>query len=359
MDDPSIFYEKVQTLEKDGRYFSAMKEIFKALDKNPNDTAALEVAQLILHLGSGPNAHKAIEPLTHEVINDPRLDKVFCQCDICKRFWIINPILAKAKRVHFINVIGVQCKKCNRVICKDCWKLGDDSYLCPVCSGVTMRITKPNGRDPIQTPKKSGQLTTVIVLRNGPIPPDDKFLDDLFAQISPDVLEDKPRVHAFPLFPWPDSQTKTKSKLIETIAQHGIEITDNNQVFFIEKDNKDYICLAKFYSESGKKLEAWEQYKQYVSIPSNALDSEVRSGMRFVFVFRDGAHMESVVNYIPENLANQLINSITGHGPTTLSGVSGKYKITFEPVKYSLREAKDLMNFVVLRGGEIYEALLR
>ncbi len=107
-----------------------------------------------------------------------------------------------------------------------------------------------------------------------------------------------------------------------------------------------------------KQVEPWEAFSQYVSLGSDAPDTEVRSGMRFTFVFQDNASMVRFMNNIPGRLDTKLLNSLKSYGPTTLKGVRGNHQVTYEPVTYSLREAKDLMNLAIAWGGEIYEALL-
>lgn len=243
--------ERVQTLQQKGLYRSALDEIFKALEIYPNKKDVLWIANLVIYLGQMPHAaYDAPEPLTQEYINDPRLDKIFCECHICSNWWVPNPLTLGSSGGLIHNPSGGRCVKCNRVSCINCAIPQNTVFACPTCKGKLEHITQPNGRASVQIPKTAEKLTRVVLLREGPVPPDQKFLTDFFQSVSPDVAKAIPNVKldAFPVFPWPTTDEKVREKFLSLCTENQIPLTDNVKHYFIDsKDGTKHIFLAKFF----------------------------------------------------------------------------------------------------------------
>jgi WD40 repeat protein len=105
--------------------------------------------------------------------------------------------------------------------------------------------------------------------------------------------------------------------------------------------------------------EPWEKYRQFVSLPRGAADSARCGNMRFQFMFKSPAEASRILSSLPEHLAAKLPVprhwvGTADYGPL----VHGKQVLWYERVTLTVGEGKELMNLVVLAGGEIYEAML-
>ena len=105
--------------------------------------------------------------------------------------------------------------------------------------------------------------------------------------------------------------------------------------------------------------EPWERFRNYISGEDQPDDTR-QSEMRFQFMFSSSAVADRVINSLPSRLRSALKSPysegrLSGLGPD----VDGKYNVWYEHVTLTVREAKDLINAVVLAGGEVYEAFLR
>ena len=106
--------------------------------------------------------------------------------------------------------------------------------------------------------------------------------------------------------------------------------------------------------------EPWRKYGEFVNVPKDSSDSELRTNMRFQFMFSGSAEADRIISSLPENLRSALHTpqheglAPPGAGPD----VEGKYTVWYEDVSFTIGEAKDLMNRVVRAGGGIYEAFL-
>ena len=121
---------------------------------------------------------------------------------------------------------------------------------CPECHHPLEIITKPTGRKRLQTRQRPEKLETILVMREGPVPPDNEYLQDLFRKISPDVAEDQPRIMALPVFPWPDSHDQLQRQAMVYLEDNGIyPAAEQIDCYFAgarDREGNDW-CIVKVY----------------------------------------------------------------------------------------------------------------
>jgi hypothetical protein len=107
-------------------------------------------------------------------------------------------------------------------------------------------------------------------------------------------------------------------------------------------------------------MEAWQRFEQYVSI-ADAPDETRLSNMRFQFMFPNEETCTRILIQLPV-----ILRSALQDGTLFYRGVAcddqrlgaGWVQFGWENVSLSIGEGKQLLNEVVSRGGEIYEAFL-
>jgi len=206
--------EEIEQLSAAGRFRSALKRLFQILQKDPGHEQALLLAMTIV--GSNKTQHlQAKEPLTPGLLQDTRLDPIYTVCSQCRTAeWISTNCILPSAEMIVTNPAGLQCYNCGYVVCRDCLSttsvdnplIRHVSNLCPNCRKKKLSVpVYPTGRVARQMARRDRRVLQAFVFREGPIPPDATYMEDLLESCSPDVLEDKAELVAMPMFPWPDS----------------------------------------------------------------------------------------------------------------------------------------------------------
>jgi tetratricopeptide (TPR) repeat protein len=219
--------EIVEELYGKGRYRTALDEVFKVLDKDPANEHAFRLAIILVGTRRTQRV-QAEEPLTDAYLLDRRLDPIFTVCSHCQSSTWVSPTADSTDphaRSFTWNPIGKQCQNCGYVVCRDCMRV--DKHLgegyatladhCPNCGqnalGVTVFAT---GRLPQQMARHPRPVGQVFIFREGPVPPDEKYMKGLLEIYSPDALEDDADLIGIPMFPWPDNIVEAAvNKLVE------------------------------------------------------------------------------------------------------------------------------------------------
>lgn len=135
--------EAGRQLFSDHRYSAAMDKAIAALDIDPKDDEALNLAGTILYLCSSAHSQEKVRPSVSE---DPLLDSLFNQCSRCHRCWPGNPTLKGVRgQVVVTNPAGGRCPKCQKVWCRECAP-GEMYLSCPECSVALEILKEPSGR---------------------------------------------------------------------------------------------------------------------------------------------------------------------------------------------------------------------
>lgn len=193
---------------------SALSHVLRVLDYDPHNSIALDEAGFILY-GCLTPFHECKEPITKEQRRDQRLDSLFNECSICNKQWFPPHTFAKTFMPgidpNIVDVsssygIGGYCPNCKQAFCQEhvkdpmpsAWKIGE---RCPNCK-VDLNITDVFGRKSNQAPRLNRKLNYILLIREGPIPPDINYCKKMFRLTSIDVFEDRPTVFSMALSPW-------------------------------------------------------------------------------------------------------------------------------------------------------------
>jgi predicted Zn finger-like uncharacterized protein len=100
--------------------------------------------------------------------------------------------------------------------------------------------------------------------------------------------------------------------------------------------------------------DAWKKYSQNINVPNDITDNETISNMRFHFTFKSEKKKDQFLSSLSPELSNAL-----NRGHCWFKGTKeGMYHIAWDRVCLNIDQGKDLMNRVVSKRGEIYEAFL-
>ena len=232
--------DTVMRLHNQGLFRSALDEIFKVLDKDPDNSQALELALIVV--GQIRTVQiQAQEPLTPAYLLDRRLDPIVTVCSRCRKSWIggdplLFPGLQLFQSLIMINSGAprpMQCYNCGYVLCSECiiqmmsddpLAPGDIPKKCPNCGRNELkRPAYPTGRPPQQMARHIEPVVQVIVFREGPVPPDEEFLRGFLASFSPDALIGSSKLVGIPVSPWPPNiEALALSTLLEKETQGEI-----------------------------------------------------------------------------------------------------------------------------------------
>ncbi len=246
------FSQRIEQLNREGRYRTALNEIVQLLLDAPTNQELLSLATITIHSAQNPSAaYTASEPLTAEQIGDPRLDSLFCECAKCHTTWMPNPLLTMLG-THFQGAIafgspGGFCANCKNVYCRICsTTVGKNEVTCPVCGSRLEPITKPNGRTPQQLSRRKEKVEFVLLFREGPVPPSQEDLVAFFQKFSPEVIEYNAIVAAYPQFPWPQDQNDFWHKAMaqfatwkilpkgDSVSDYSIKTGDGTRYFVLK-----------------------------------------------------------------------------------------------------------------------------
>ena len=82
--------------------------------------------------------------LPKELLEEPFLDPIWCQCTVCEYTWLISPLLSTDQAGQYKTPnTGLVCSSCGCVLCQTCATAADAN--CP-CGGSFSNISHPNGR---------------------------------------------------------------------------------------------------------------------------------------------------------------------------------------------------------------------
>jgi hypothetical protein len=142
---------KCLQLQRSGDWRGAFQIIFDTLDRSPEDEDASYLTFVALAAGQ--------QKIPREILDDSRLDRFFCHCDLCGSWWIPHGAAMKAvmgaSLAHYtsLNPIGIQCQSCRGVFCHDCYQtpqtrgMGLVITACPKCHSMDVGSPmEPNGR---------------------------------------------------------------------------------------------------------------------------------------------------------------------------------------------------------------------
>lgn len=218
------FSEMVQALEEKKRFRSALDEIFKVLDSHPGHPEAMMLAMILLG-ESRTNRLHAEEPIPEAYLFDTRLDSIYAVCSHCRRKeWVPEAIMA------VMNPVGLQCYNCGYVVCRDCLQdlpSGIDvsltSRTCPNCLENALDVPVfPTGRRPHQMTRDTASIVHVVIFREGPVPPDNEYIQKLLEMVSPDILGNiGVGVTAFPVPSWSDDIDRLADAVVMRMEADG------------------------------------------------------------------------------------------------------------------------------------------
>ena len=207
--------DRVQTLVERKQFRSAMEELFVFFERFPSNADALFLVLVSFFNDRSIQLESSdVKPLTPAQLSNRHLDSLFSTCVICEKTFIQQDELA----FHFMNTVsssspnnhfdlfsmrsgrtmpdGAQCKTCGIAFCKNCIPLNVDGpdwvsidRTCPVCgtTGISKRVL-PNGRLPQSVRKTSNQIGIVLMFREGPLPPDQAYMEQVLKTASPQAL---------------------------------------------------------------------------------------------------------------------------------------------------------------------------
>jgi Flp pilus assembly protein TadD len=186
--------EAGRRLFSEHRYNAALDEVIAALDIDPRNGEALDLAGTILYLCGGSDSQERIRP---SVAEDPLLDGLFNQCSRCHRCWPGNPTLkGEGQRVVF-NPVGGRCPKCQKVWCRGCAP-GEVGLSCPECRVELEILTEPSGRKRGLRPAKRPDLTLrqVCIFKAPPKPRNATSYTTLVLDgLCPDAFHSDPEIY--------------------------------------------------------------------------------------------------------------------------------------------------------------------
>jgi hypothetical protein len=251
---------RIEAYQKDGRFRTAMDELFEVLNHKPDDQEALFLAVLLLG-GSRTQQLSASEPIPEEYTYDSRLDPIWVVCSKCEREWVPSSVHLSAgvRQMVITNPIGQQCQQCGFTLCRDCLEkreLGFGSAVyddhCPYCHNEKLTFpVLPTGRRSKQMERQNKRVTDVVIFREGAVPPDEEYVRSLLGAVSPEVFADRPRIIAVPVFPWPDPpEYYTIAYLLSLADRDGIPQEAVKNAITRNVTDKDGVrsYVAKIYS---------------------------------------------------------------------------------------------------------------
>lgn len=138
-----------------------MDRLLVVLDVCPDLPAALEIASLVIPLGTGTaKAANRGEKLGRQLLLDSRLDALFCACESpgCTEYWLSSHSPAQPGRMTIVtNAPGGRCRQCGVTLCMKHAKLTEVRYYedgppeftrlqCSRCGGQLDSAPAPNSR---------------------------------------------------------------------------------------------------------------------------------------------------------------------------------------------------------------------
>jgi hypothetical protein len=244
---------RIQSLTGAGHYRTALDELLAILDCDPEDNEALWLSLIVLGASySRSGALKATEPLSRRYLWDPRLDALFAVCGSCQKSWVpAGALYAGYEKVSLVSAMGLQCRACDHVICTDCAShthLGLDISIptrnCPSCGRAELGgIVYPNGRPAMQLARSCEPIRKVFLFREGPVPPDASYVGQVIEERCPDALEQKARITAFPMNPWPRD---IEGVALAMLARDG-DIGGRRANGLFQDDNGSRVYLLKIF----------------------------------------------------------------------------------------------------------------
>lgn len=254
--------DRIGRLTAVGRYRTALGELLGILGRNPDDREALWLATVVLGTASRDGGLRAPEPLGRSQLWDCRLDRLFACCARCGISWVpLGVLYDEIPNLSFSSSTGLQCASCDVILCRNCVRAVhsdlDFSVLdakCPACPQGTMgRTVYPTGRPRRQLPRRLEPVRQVIVLREGPVPPSEPYVEQLVEDRSPDAVEQNARRRGMELFPWPANPDGLEASILEIEnAFKGEAVGDH----FVDDDGTRVYMLKIFEREGTMTMKA-------------------------------------------------------------------------------------------------------
>lgn len=173
-----------------GRPRAALNCVLTVLTVHPDDAQALRLAASLAY---GQPRDEGADALTVDDLRDPRLDAVFCHCDVpgCSVSWVSLGQVVDYD-VIVTNPRGGRCMRDHGYYCR---RHFGQSGTCPRCGGRLDHAPQvPNGRPSLQTERLNRTLVHVYVLWEGTGQISGDRMTDLLKAMSPDVFEDDPKI---------------------------------------------------------------------------------------------------------------------------------------------------------------------
>ncbi len=253
--------KQIYVLTSNGQYRTALDILFPLLESKPDNKQILDLAATTVSLGI--NKHESVEPLTDYYLDNPLLDRIFSHCDLCGNMWVTSPmhyIMWKNARENknsgrdIVFNADTCCSKCGIYTCSVCIRKEGVNPPCPKCGGPLSLPIEPNGRPLQRSRKRKEKLKLVVLLREGPITPDDEYITRTLQKLSPEVFIDKPQVTAFCIPIWPSTNLEMQKLFLELYeVKLGISPLDaaqqakNIEEFYAIDYEENRLGLWKFY----------------------------------------------------------------------------------------------------------------
>jgi len=250
--------EQIRKLGEEGRLRTALDVLLPRLTDNPADQEALWLAMLTLGF-SRTQQVQALEPLGERFLLDRRLDPLFAVCSHCRiTTWVPSNCLAPAARLNVMNPGGMQCRNCGYVVCRNCFQSVhvaiDVDFLsqqCPNCGKMELGVpVYPTGRLPMQLDRGPTRVSTVVVFREGPVPPDRDYIAALLDARSPDAIDDKADLLGIPVFSWPDDIEVQARATLDRLGREGristLSLSDATTALLLD-DESLHVYVVKMF----------------------------------------------------------------------------------------------------------------
>ena len=245
--------DEVQAFTFGKQYASGLRAILRYLDEYPGNSFVLQLASMLIYSGmSYSSAYEAAgggQQLPKDLLMDTRLDSIFNECSKCGNCWIpAGQIVAPYRKMSAVNAVGARCARCDIVLCRNCLAnqhLGVDASImqCPECGGWVEPLNEPTGRRPRQARRRKEKIVYALVIRHGPIPPDESYLNDFFRAVAPDVLENvsQAKISALPMQEWDDIAKKAFARLMVQLPDLSLETVDIDRVEGVFDEDRFYL----------------------------------------------------------------------------------------------------------------------
>jgi hypothetical protein len=256
---------------------TALKHVLEVLSVYPSEEWALRGAAALLKVNMETSHRDASkEPLTPTEMQDPRLNSLFCSCDIlgCTTEWISAKVAHPDYDFSFEDPIGGQCEKCGKYFCRVHFGAGSS---CPQCRRGLIAAPPANGRTSQQTIRLNKPLVHVLVLKEG-TEASDIFVQKLFQDVAPDVFEDSPTGNYIPTGNnWPEMAVDLAWALLA--KHHGKYLSEEYDVRPVELRSGDgtRVVMLKVFANRPKIVDPTVPARQTNTVNASAATQQTNT----------------------------------------------------------------------------------